>query len=68
MVTKISLTTKHTKRHGNYAWHSGNTEGHPLVEGVLAAWYNMLFVKRLLMSNKGGENIVYIVLCCSLLV
>ena len=42
--------------HRNYAWHSGNTEGHPLFEGVLNAWYNMLFVKRLLISNKRVEN------------
>ena len=46
---------------GNYAWHSGNTDGHPLFEGVWDIGYNMLFVKGLLMSNKGVEKIFYIV-------
>gem|GEM_PF-7080891 len=30
------------------------------LKGVLMAWYNMMFVKRLLISNKGAENIFFI--------
>ncbi len=50
--------------HRNYPCHNGNTDGHPLLEGVLMAWYNMLFVKVLLISNKRVDNIgLYCYVC-----